>query len=57
VRFDKKFGMSFEETFKDILKKFEREGLTENNPGYCSLSEKGMLFADGAAHLFNISGV
>ncbi len=57
ARFDKKFRMSFEERFKDVLKQLEREGLTEAHPGVCSLSEKGMLFADGAAHLFNISGV
>jgi oxygen-independent coproporphyrinogen-3 oxidase len=55
ARFNQKFGMSFEETFKDILKRLEREGLREDQPGFCSLSEKGMLFADGAAHLFNIS--
>lgn len=55
ARFNRKFGISFEETFKDVLKQLEREGMREHHPGCCSLSEKGMLFADGAAHLFNIS--
>lgn len=56
ARFNQKFGISFENTFQGVLKQLEQKGLLENNHGFCSLSEKGMLFADGAAHLFNISG-
>ncbi|MCP4350905.1 MAG: radical SAM family heme chaperone HemW [Desulfobacterales bacterium] len=43
-RFDEKFGISFNRTFREAICCFEENGLIKTDSEYCVLSRKGMLF-------------
>ena len=50
--FDKKFGVSFELMFKEVISDLEKKGFIEYSPNRCTLTPKGMLLFDSIAAMF-----
>jgi len=50
--FDKKFGVSFELKFKEVISDLEKKGFIEFSPNHCALTPKGMLLFDSIAAMF-----
>ena len=50
--FDKKFGVSFELKFKEVISGLEKKGFIEYSPNRCALTPKGMLLFNSIAAMF-----
>lgn len=50
--FDKKFGVSFNEMFEEIISRLEARGLIVISQDRCTLTSRGMLYLDSIAEMF-----
>ncbi len=50
--FERRFNLTFQETFSSVLSNLEKEGHIQLDPKTCALTQKGMLFLDSIASMF-----
>ena len=51
-RFEEKFGLSFSDTYGDIVKKLQEDGLLVKNPEVVRMTKRGLFLGDSVAEQF-----
>ena len=51
-RFEEKFGLSFSDTYGDIVKKLQEDGLLVKDPEVVRMTKRGLFLGDSVAEQF-----
>ena len=51
-RFEDKFGLSFSDTYGDIVKKLQEDGLLVKDPEVVRMTKRGLFLGDSVAEQF-----
>ena len=51
-RFEEKFGLSFENTYGDIVKKLQEDGLLVKDPEVVRMTKRGLFLGDSVTEQF-----